>query len=120
MIEMELLRDQTDDHVTSARIVVTGECRISMVGELHRTVKNALASAEDILLDLEGVTGTDTSFYQLLCSLHRSAVLQDKHVAVKGGENESVLEGRRRSGFTSPRGCSISGSNGCLCHGGEQ
>jgi anti-anti-sigma regulatory factor len=91
--------------VAAGTVVLSGDLTIERAAELRETLLAALKENGSIVVGLEGVTGVDLSFLQLLCATHRALFLTDKTVSIRGADRELLSGIMEASGFTRHIGC---------------
>ncbi len=94
-------------------VILAGECTIQHAAELKDVFMKSQASAGSLLLNLEGVTGADVSFFQLLCSAHRSLVKSDRSLRLTGGI-PSLLKQAATDGGYGNEACCTGADGTCL------
>ncbi len=63
-------------------LVVSGRATIQFAAELKGRLVDAIHSAATVEVDVSGVTRVDASFFQLLCSAHRTALAGGKSLCL--------------------------------------
>jgi anti-anti-sigma regulatory factor len=108
---MDVNRDelQGDGAGEGVTLTVTGRATIQVAAELKGRLLAALHAASSITVDVSGITGADSSFFQLLCAAHRSALATGREVRLSPGRSEAFLLAARAAGF---------GQVDSSCHGG--
>lgn len=95
-----------------------GELGIQRASELKKILLEAQGRVKNLILNLEGVTGTDVSGLQLLCALHRTAMNEDKGLTVIGNASPSFRQVVKDAGFERERGCRLDHDQSCLWKAG--
>ncbi len=92
-----------------------GDLNVTRAGEFRQELQQALARAEEVTVDLSGVSAVDVTFFQLACAAHRSAVSQKKKlVFANAGIPEAVQRLSAEAGFARHIGCALGEGRGCL------
>ncbi len=95
-----------------------GEMNIRRASDLKRILLQAHDDADNLILNLEGVTGADVSGLQLLCALHRTVLQTQKRLTVIGIASPSFRLAVRDAGFERERGCPLDRDQSCLWKAG--
>ena len=90
------LHESTHEPVT-AMIGLAGSVTVRESVELREALVSTLAAADRVLLDVGGITETDPSFFQLLCSARQTAEAAGRELALAPGHSDGgVGQARRR------------------------
>ena len=92
---------------------ISGDVTIHNSGEMHRLLLELLDTADSVELALTEMGDVDMSFFQLLCSAHRTFTLKDKLLCVTGDMN-SLLDENNFSGYARIKGCSNDKFKNCV------
>ncbi|MBK5275102.1 MAG: STAS domain-containing protein [Desulfuromonadales bacterium] len=81
---MELMMSSNDTAVDPAAQTVrlSGKATVAGAVDLKRVLVEALDSADEVILDVSGITTCDPSFFQLLCAAHQSSAVLGKMLGV--------------------------------------
>jgi ABC-type transporter Mla MlaB component len=101
------------DTASEAKINVVGSVVLPFIGKLQQELLAAFAQTENINMDLSGVTELDLAGMQLLCSAHRSSIVQGKQFRVSG-YNPLLWEMAAASGHLRNKGCEPDINNTCV------
>jgi anti-anti-sigma regulatory factor len=96
------------------RVVLNGELTLPQANELRKTFLKTLEESDDISIVLESVQGADLSLLQLICSLHRSALRQNKHIKLEGCLSRAMKVVVDAAGFSRHVGCKVDLDKSCL------
>ena len=100
-------------------LILDGDLTVQRAGELRAALMDSISRADNIVLNLERVTGFDLSCLQLLCAAHRSAEKLCKRLTVadtKSGLFRRVVED---AGYARHSGCIMDPATNCLWIGGH-
>ena len=106
-IEIVASSDQT-------HLQVSGDISIQNAGETLEALRDFQSKGNRLLLNLEGVTGADVSFLQLICSLHRTCLRAGQNLTLTGNMPEGFKAILESSGYRRPKACALGGDNPCL------
>ncbi len=95
-------------------LILNGEATIDAAGELKKMLLNSIESADDIVINIEGLTAVDLSFLQLLCSAHRSCLKLKKNLSLSNGRPNFYNRIVRNAGYSRQKGCELDSDNSCL------
>src|SRR5574340_1114595 len=107
---MNVAIDVSEDAGT---LVVNGIINIQCAAALKDELIKLQVSGKNILLNLEGLTGADISFLQLLCSAHRSSIKLNKCLNVTGSIPPWLKQAVRNAGYDADV-CSADTGGSCL------
>lgn len=110
---LRLVENGVFEEGTRAMLSMTGRANIQCVDAAKRTLYGALCSAEQVVIDVSGVTEVDPAFFQLLCSAHRSATELGKCMALEPACPELFRKAAEAAGFH-PSGCGGEARGECL------
>jgi anti-anti-sigma regulatory factor len=114
MEEMTIELSQDVQAPERQTLKVTGKVTIEQAAQFKEALISALAEAQDITLEISGVTDLDLSALQLFCSGHRTAVLQGKRLTLLHQGNEVFERVKNDAGFQRHIGCDKDDTNSCL------
>jgi len=93
---------------------VSGDISIQNAQEGLEALRDFQQSGNRLLLNLDGVTGADVSFLQLICSLHRTCLKAGQNLTLTGSMPETFKTILEASGYRRSKACTIGGDNPCL------
>jgi anti-anti-sigma regulatory factor len=101
---------------TNKQIVhVGGSLTVEPAAELKNVIRDALmGQADSVVLLLGAVTAADLSFFQVLCSAHRTAVNSKKTFSVERFQQDALLRVHRMAGFVRRNGCALDKTGSCV------
>lgn len=118
---MNVTLEQTEQAGTAGVMVVriAGRATVRFADELKSVLMDALQSADEVLIEVSGITEFDAAFLQLLCAAQKSAAAAGK-VFHPGAGCSGALAGRfAEAGFPLPppaaQGCATTQYG----HGGD-
>lgn len=98
-------------------VQVNGSIGITNVSALLMHLHGAFEQADNVVLDLDGVTEIDVAGLQLLCSCHRSAFLVNKGFQITGSDRPAIWEAATASRTS---GCGVDVLHTCIWTGGKR
>ncbi len=104
------------EQAADKRVVkVSGHLTVEHAVELKTAVQEALTGqAGRVVLALGPVAAADLSFFQVLCSAHRTAVSAKKIFAVERFQQDALLRLHRMIGFARRKGCALDTTATCV------
>lgn len=93
---------------------VAGRLTIGQASCFREALAGALAAAEELQVELLGVTQIDLTALQLLCAAHQSAEKAGKRFQVLSGGNETYRKVIADAGFQRHIGCARDNSRSCI------
>lgn len=99
---------------------IEGELSIEHARDLKAALVESIENSNNLIIELERVTGVDLAGLQLFCSAHRTAEKLKKHLAFSRDVPEAFKESVRNAGYLRHKGCMLSPDNGCLWRGGNK
>lgn len=100
------------------RLCLDGELTVSNAAAFRERFLEALKQSDQVEIDLDAVRAVDLAGLQLLCSAHRTAVVQGKTLTLKEGQVPALQKARAMSGFVLNRSCRFNPSADCFFVGG--
>jgi anti-anti-sigma factor len=85
-------------------LVISGSLTIEHAAEFREALMKSLINASHMILNMDGVTETDLSCLQLLCSAHRTFVNAKKSVEL-GGTSDILKQAARDAGYKRSFSC---------------
>ncbi len=101
---MELVLDEGAKGEAIVRL--SGELTVADVLAVRQTFLKVLEESQEILVDLGAAETIDSYFLQLLCSAHRSCILNQKKLSFSNPPSASVQGIFALAGFVRNQGCS--------------
>lgn len=86
------------------KLVISGGLTIEHAAGFREALMKSLGNASHVMLNMDGVTETDLSCLQLLCSAHRTFVNAKKSVEL-GGTSDILKQAARDAGYKRCFGC---------------
>jgi anti-anti-sigma regulatory factor len=114
MDELAIERSQDDQLPGRLLLKVSGGMTIEQAAQFREALVAGLAAADDLQVDISGVTRVDLSGLQLLCASHQSAELAGKRFQILNGDNEAFRKVATDAGFQRHIGCSRDHTNSCI------
>lgn len=107
----DIRRQQEGDR---AIVTMRGDLTVQYAQELKAALLDAVRSSASVEVKLGKIGRLDSSFLQLMCSVHRMAADLHKRLTVTGAEQELFSDMLRRTGFTRNTGCRGNTRTSCL------
>ena len=99
----------------STIIHFTGDLTIAQASEARTTVAAALSESSSVVLDVGKIEDADLSFFQIVCSAHRTALKAHKSLDLSGAFPESIKQTLRVTGFCQKSSlCGLEAFKNCL------
>jgi len=99
---------------TVRAIALCGAMTIHHAGEIWTSIKEALAEADEVRMDMAQVKEIDLVGLQLLCAAHQSSVANNRHFRLDGSCAASVKATIQDSGFERHVGCERDVDHSCI------
>jgi ABC-type transporter Mla MlaB component len=93
-----------ESETKTAVITLSGEITVEDASELCSALKEIANEEMDTTVEVEGVERADVTFFQLICSAHRTFTAKNKQFIIKTGKNDLLAKGSE-SGFVRHKGC---------------
>jgi anti-anti-sigma factor len=101
------------------KVMLEGNLTVANAADLRILLLEALAAeGNHIEVNLEGVTGLDLSFMQLMCSAARTARNSGKELSLAGTTSGVLLQARKAAGYIRQLGCNYNPTKSCIWVGG--
>ena len=97
---------------------IAGQVDISSVGELLVQLADASQYADEVVIDLSGVTEIDVAGLQLFCSCHRSSIFSNKEFRITGQDQPAIERAAASIGYLRTSECVIDSKHTCIWTGG--
>jgi ABC-type transporter Mla MlaB component len=81
------------------RLHITGKATVQGACELKRVLSEALETADELILDVSGVTESDPTFFQLLCAAHQSSAALGKRLTMAPAGYRKFMQLANAAGF---------------------
>ena len=101
---MNIQLDKTEN-TGNAVMTLSGDMTVEHAAELCSALKEAAEQQLDVDVQVEEIESFDMTFFQLMCSAHRTFTANDRQFVLKQGKN-SLLSKGAASGFIRHKGCS--------------
>lgn len=109
-----------DESKNTGVLTLAGELNINNSGQLRDALLSSLKSVDSLVLDVTETTEIDLTGLQLLCSAHRSSIVSNKKLTIKGYKGGIVQEVADEAGFSNNK-CDFREKNSyCLWGGGVE
>ncbi len=112
---MGLMMASNDTSVNPAAkaVQLSGKATVAEAVDLKKVLAEALASADEVILDVSGITACDPTFFQLICAAHQSSEVQGKRLRV-AHDDLGVLRNLAVAAGFHPASVCCRGQNSCL------
>ncbi|MCD8554473.1 STAS domain-containing protein [Seleniivibrio sp.] len=101
---MNIHIEKTEDR-QNAILTLSGDITVQHASELCSLLKEAVNEEMDTALNVSGIEDVDMTFFQLMCSAHRSFTAKGKQFILSTGKNGLLKKGAA-TGFVRHKGCS--------------
>lgn len=101
----------------AARLLASGELTVGRIAEFRLRLLQSLATAEWTVVDCSALSGADVSFFQLLCSAHRTASAGNRKLTLTGHDSELFIGATVKIGLRRHVGCALDALQSCLWKG---
>jgi ABC-type transporter Mla MlaB component len=98
----------------SITLKIDGQINVSSVGSLLLQLAGALEHADEVCIDLSGVTKIDFAGLQLFCACHRSSLLTTKSYRITGQNNPAIWDAASVIGKLRKQHCAIDSKHTCI------
>ena len=100
----------------SALLQLQGSATIEFCTELQASLLDALDRAEQLAVEVSGITELDVAALQLFCAARRSAIRRGKNMVLAEGLSEAFVEAVLLAGFnrTHTASCWLAAGQACL------
>jgi anti-anti-sigma regulatory factor len=96
-------------------VIISGSLTVEHAVEFKTELQNAFKKkAKNIVLSLGPVTKADLTFFQVICSAHRTATVANKSFCVEQFQQEPLIRAHRSMGFTRRVGCVLDKTKSCV------
>lgn len=104
----------------SVVVRIAGPANINNISAMLKQLLSAFEQADNVVVDLGGVTEIDVVGLQLFCSSHRSSLVINKGFSVTGQDQPAVRAAASASGQLRTSGCAIDTQHTCIWTGRER
>ena len=101
---MDIHLNRTED-AGNAVMTLSGDMTVEHASELCSALKEVAEQHVDVEVQVGGIDNVDMTFFQLMCSAHRTFTANDRQFVLKQGKNSLLTKGAA-SGFVRHKGCS--------------
>lgn len=115
---MKIETKKSADARNTVVVRISGDATLVHAEQMREALLAALGEANVVTVDVSAVEEADLSFFQILCSCHRSGIGTEKRIILAGSDTEAVVVGARNAGFIRHTGCAADAGNTCLWSGG--
>lgn len=109
-----MMKGRIEDLQNGKTITLDGELCIQNADEFRTLLMESIGVADTITMNVASVTEIDLSCLQLLCAAHRTAIRQNKSLALDRQWPESCALMIEKAGYARHNGCSLDKNRGCL------
>ena len=94
---------------------ISGSLTVEHAAEVKKAIQSALEKrGNNVLVLLGTVTKTDLTFFQVVCSAHKTAMTAGKTFNVEQFQQDTLMSAHRTMGFTRKVGCSWDKTKSCV------
>jgi ABC-type transporter Mla MlaB component len=101
---MNIHLGRTED-TENAILSLSGDMTVEHASELCSALKEAAEQQMDVDVQIGEIDSVDMTFFQLMCSAHRTFSANNRQFVLKQGKNSLLTKGAA-SGFVRHKGCS--------------
>ncbi len=102
------------EHPGARVVTLGGDLSILRARELKELLQTVLKEGEQVVLEFDGYAGADLSFFQLLCSAHRTAARLGVSLKLGSTVPARFLETADEAGYLRDKCCAYSKDKTCL------
>lgn len=102
-----------DKDTDTTVVKVSGDMTVLNVADLYAKLNELAGCTGGVTVELSGLGDVDMTFFQLLCSAHRTFTAQDRQFCVTG-DRAALFNNREYTGFIRHKGCSRDRFNNCV------
>ena len=96
-------------------VTISGSLTVEHALELKTALQDALKrKAKSVVLTLGTITKVDLTFFQVLCSAHKTATTSGKSFSVEQCHQEILKQTHGSIGFTRRVGCALDSTKSCV------
>lgn len=109
--------------ITAARpgeLAMSGALTVTNASAILQRIRDALVKTDNLIVTVGEDVEVDVSFLQLLCSAHRTALIQNKRFNVNTKKEGTFASIAAAAGFIRSEGCSGDHDSSCLWAGGGE
>ena len=96
-------------------VTISGSLTVEHAAEIKSALQDALKKkSRSVVLTLGPVTKADLTFFQVICSAHKTATTAGKSFSVEKFQQEPLVRAHRDMGFTRRIGCALDSTKSCV------
>jgi len=96
-------------------VTISGSLTVEHAEEVKVALENAFKKkTKSVVLFLGQVDKADLTFFQTICSAHRTAITAGKSFRVEQFQQEPLMRAHRAMGFTRRIGCALDKARSCV------
>ncbi len=112
--EGEMMIQERVDNSKARAVALAGDLSIERSRELRDLLLAELKQGGEVVLELGESSGADLSFFQLLCSAHRTAARLGVSLELGSGTVKKLLDAADEAGYLRDKCCPYSTDATCL------
>jgi anti-anti-sigma regulatory factor len=94
---------------------ISGSLTVEHAAEVKKAIQSALEKrSKNIVLSLGTITKADLTFFQVVCSAHRTAMKSEKTFSVEQFQQDILIHAHRSMGFARRIGCALDKTKSCV------
>jgi len=97
-----------------AFLTLSSDLTIEHAEDLKVLILKALSGADQVVLDIKNVSDCDLSALQIFCAAHRTAVQQQKQIALAQSSSKTFRRTVAGAGYWRHVGCPIDSDQSCF------
>ncbi len=102
-----------------AELVMGTDLTIANAASILKTIREALAKTDHLVITVRDHAEVDVSFLQILCAAHRTAAGQNKCFRLNTEKTRALQVAARAAGYVRIKGCSRDRDGSCLWKRGQ-
>jgi len=96
-------------------VLISGSLTVEHAAEVRTALHSAFKKkSKSIVLSLGQVNKADLTFFQVVCSAHKTATTAGKNFSVEQFQQEPLVRAHRSMGFTRRVGCALDKTKSCV------
>ena len=106
----------SSEHTAGRETVrISGSLTVEHAADIQTALQNAFKKkVKSVLLSLGTVTKADLTFFQMVCSAHRTAITANKLFSIEQCQQEPLIRAHRSMGFSRRVGCALDKTKSCV------
>ncbi|MCX5811956.1 MAG: STAS domain-containing protein [Proteobacteria bacterium] len=112
-----MFESRIEDNEKSKVLALSGDLTVSNAELFKITLIDAMKNADNLVLNLTGITGADISCLQIVCSAHKKAINSNRSIIIDDNPSIIFKDALRNSGFLRQKGCLSDMHGRCLLTG---